>query len=609
MGLRVKLAASFWIVLVCAIAATSIACLDRALRVMASNLFASSELNVDETFEQIRDALSNSARDPARAIGNARGLKTAIESAHAFGEYVVYVRIVSADGRVILAAPAEPRGQLDPTALEIGVLKEAAASRMPLRLLPRLWKDHLYEVSAPIDLNGRPFGIIRVGLSTGLIAADVHRLAATIGIIAFAAIVLSTLAAGIVGTQMLRPVKELATGMERLTEGRGEVSLPFHGHDELATLAEKFNQLAARVWTERAQWETERGRLVGVFRAITDCVLLIDARGTLLFANPEAQSRLRLAANSEGKPLNILLGANHPLTQLVTPALSLGTEVHDVAIELGDNGADPTRALVSIFSMGQSHAPAGLLIMIRDLERMNELEAVVDYSSRLARLGGLLSGVAHQIRGPLNAMSAQLELLRQEAQNGDPVDNRIERLRFEMTRLDQTVDALMRFMRPQELKTEEVAVNDLVRQVGNTVAQPEIKVDYSLDENAGRIVADKALLFEALRNIVQNGVQAMPQGGVLGIRTSRNGGGYIDIAISDQGPGIASENRDRMFDLYFTTKKGGSGLGLPLALKAIDLHHGSLQIDSEPGSGTTVKIRLPAQQSLPVSATPGLLRA
>ncbi|MBV8451921.1 MAG: two-component system sensor histidine kinase AtoS, partial [Deltaproteobacteria bacterium] len=121
--------------------------------------------------------------------------------------------------------------------------------------------------------------------------------------------------------------------------------------------------------------------------------------------------------------------------------------------------------------------------------------------------------------------------------------------------------------------------------------KPDIRLEYDLDSSVLAITADRVLLAEALRNIVANAVEAMPQGGRLTIGTRRLPDGFVEINVGDEGAGI--EDTSQIFNLYYTTKKGGSGLGLPLALRAVDLHHGTIQVDSQPGAGTTVKIRLP----------------
>src|SRR5260370_219396 len=192
---------------------------------------------------------------------------------------------------------------------------------------------------------------------------------------------------------------------------------------QATTSAENVNPLSSQQKTARQKWEKGRGQFFNIFRSITDAVILLDAEGRVLSAKPGAQPRLKLPAGggADGKPLALLLGHEHPLARMVETSYAVGTEVHDVALELREDGAT-SRFLVSIFSLGRGPGPPGLLVIVRDLKPVQELESVVDYSGRLARLGGLISGVAHQIRNPPTPITFQLALLSQSTQRPEPLD-------------------------------------------------------------------------------------------------------------------------------------------------------------------------------------------
>jgi signal transduction histidine kinase len=151
-------------------------------------------------------------------------------------------------------------------------------------------------------------------------------------------------------------------------------------------------------------------------------------------------------------------------------------------------------------------------------------------------------------------------------------------------------------MRPDHLEYNELSLADLLTEAGAQVSSSIIKVDYQIDETLPTLDGDRSLLTEAFRNIFQNAAEAMPNGGTITVKASYRGGAFIDVRIADLGRGIEREQFGRVFDLYFTTKPGGTGLGLSLALRAIDLHHGTIEIDSEIGLGTTVSVRLPAER-------------
>jgi signal transduction histidine kinase len=593
MGLRTKIAAIFVPLLVLAVLAVSATELNHATRVMVDSLGDSGSMLVNQTFEQIRAALEHGQGDPAASLRQDRSLIAFLASSSAFGKGVVYARVVTLNGDLV----AGPGGEAvnAPSPRPFAELQQAAAQWSPLARIRPFWDDRVYEMSSPVEINQQPFALIKVGLSTALIAAEVHRAVANVLFIAVAAILMSLLGALLSGALLLAPVAAITAGVERLAAGRDTGSLFIRGRDELSALARKFNELSQRVRSDRVQWEDERGRFINIFRSIDDAVLLLDAEGIVRFSNDDAQGRLGLPAGglAQGKSLAALIGDRHPLVNMARTAKAAGTELRDVAIEEG-HGKDKSRLLVSIFPLGGDSARAGQLVIVRDLDPVQRLESVVDSSERLARLGGLFSGVAHQIRNPLNAITLELELLSQDARAARPVEDRVHAVREEMSRIDLVIEALLRFMRPGQLKIERVAVNDLIREVAKGVNDPLIEVRCDLDPAAALVKADRAVLMEALRNIVQNAIDAMPKGGALTMASALVDG-FVELAISDTGQGIAPEHLDNIFQLYFTTKEDGNGVGLPLALRAVDLHGGTLDVESKVNLGTSVRIRLPLE--------------
>lgn len=592
MGLRAKIAAIFVPLLVAAVLAVSATEINHAMRVMVDDLGDSGRVLVNQTFEQIRAALSSGRGDPLVTLRADRALAAFLASSNAFGKGVVYVRVETMGGELIAGAP--PTDGLKPRPFE--QLSQAAARWSPLARIRPLWGEHVYEISAPVEIDHQPFALIQVGLSTALIAAEVHRDVGNILIIAGVVIVMSLLGALFSGALLLAPVAAITAGFEQLVAGADTGSLEVRGRDELSALAQKFNQLSQRVRRDRVQWEDERGRFMSIFRSINDAVLLLDAEGLVRFSNEEAQGRLGLPAGglAQGKPLAALLGESHPLIRLVHTARAAATELRDVALEQG-RGKQKIPLLVSIFPLGRNPAHAAQLVIARDLNPVRQLESVVDYSGRLARLGELISGAAHQIRNPLNAITLELELLSQDARNSRPVEERVHAVREEMARIDQAIEALLRFMRPDQLRIERVAVNDLLTELAKGVNDPQVEVDFRPDSAAPFIKGDRAVLMEALRNLVQNALDAMPAGGRLTL-ASRLAEGGVELALSDTGQGIPPEHLDNIFRLYFTTKEDGNGVGLPLAVRAVDLHGGTLTVDSKVGAGTTVRIRLPLEE-------------
>jgi signal transduction histidine kinase len=588
MRLRQRLELTFLLLLVVPFVAVTILQVDRTINVMVSELDQTGNLLIGQIFEHVRTDLNTSQPDPVAALRGDSLLAALLRSSLAFGPAVVYAGLETLDGKTIAGSGSASAGEPS----DFGVLQREAASWWPSAPIAAVWGARTYEMSRVVSLGDKPLAVIKIGLSTALINNEArHSVNYTIAV-GVAGVLLALAAAMLVGKLLREPIAALISSAEAIAPAGDPLSVTASNGDELESVVEKFNQLAARIKTSRAQWETERGQFFNIFRSINDVVILLDAAGAVLFANAEAQERLGLPAGglAEGKPLKLLLGADHPLIRAIETAAATGIEPRDAALELSP-GQTAERLLVSLFALGHGPEPPGMLVVARDLKLMREIENVVEHSDRLIRLGSVISGVAHQLRNPLNAMSLQLELLSHDLDRNGNAARRVYALRDEIERLDRAVDALLRFMRPEQLKPASVPLNALLTEVANAVRKPEIRVECQLDPSVLGITADRALLAEALRNIVANAVDAMPNGGSLIISSQRMPDGSVEIRVVDQGAGI--EDTSRIFNLYYTTKKGGSGLGLPLALRAVDLHHGTIQVESQPGTGTTVRIRLP----------------
>jgi signal transduction histidine kinase len=599
MGFRGKLALVFASLLIVAVTAISALEFERTTRMMVSNLSDAGVSLANQIFEQMRVSLTQHHGDPIATLRADPAVASSLRSAQAFTKGVVYARIEGVDGSLIAGTPLGSPGDSIPIR-PFEELTGQVGGWFPVGQLRSLWGDRVYEISRPVQMSDRPFAVIKVGLSTALIDREVRGTLKGILTVALIGVILALIGGVIAGAFFLRPVAAIASGVEELATGGSDIRVSVAANDEFGSLAEKFNQLSRRIKNDRAQWETERGQFFNIFRSITDALLLLDARGHVLFANGEAQGKLGLPAGglADGRPVSLLLGKDHPLNRLIENAYVIGSEVRDIAMELG-RGATALRVLVSIFSLGQGPEPPGLLVIVRDLDPVQELENVVNYSGRLARLGGLISGVAHQIRNPLNAMNLQLELLNEEASQGKPVEARVMKVRNEITRLDEAISALLRFMRPEQLKLAQIELGDLLHEVGKEVERPGITIKFTLDAiAAAKVTADRALLGEALRNIAKNAVESMAEGGEIEFETQLSDDGFVEISIKDHGQGIPAEHLSHIFNLYYTTKEGGSGLGLSLALRAIDLHYGMMEVQSNPGAGTIVKIKLPAGDTL-----------
>jgi signal transduction histidine kinase len=232
-------------------------------------------------------------------------------------------------------------------------------------------------------------------------------------------------------------------------------------------------------------------------------------------------------------------------------------------------------------------------------ERANLLEDEVRIKERLAALGEMSAGIAHEIRNPLGAITGFTELL--DRQVTDPsAKESVREILQEAGNLNRIVTQFLTFVREPQLKMEPAdvaavvtgAVESVIAERGAEKGRTDIRVEMRLPDELPTVSVDTDLLKQALVNLIQNGVEAMPLGGTLTVRVEARAP-WLLIAISDSGQGISADGRRRLFNPFFTTKKGGTGLGLAITHRLIQAHGGRIEVDSQPGQGSCFTVWLP----------------
>ncbi len=236
-----------------------------------------------------------------------------------------------------------------------------------------------------------------------------------------------------------------------------------------------------------------------------------------------------------------------------------------------------------------------------DAGSRRQVEDQLTLARRLTAIGSLTGRVAHEIKNPLNSIALRLELLRSQIADEAPdAEPEIAVLSEEVTRLDRVVRTFLDFNRPLELSFEDLDLHALVaelcRFLSPEATQREITCEIDSENSPIIIRGDSGLLRQALLNIATNAIEAMERGGVLTFALRRTET-HCDLRIRDTGPGIPKENLERIFQLYFTTKVRGSGIGLAMTFRAIQLHGGVIEVFSEPGHGTEFRLQLPLSEA------------
>jgi signal transduction histidine kinase len=287
---------------------------------------------------------------------------------------------------------------------------------------------------------------------------------------------------------------------------------------------------------------------------------------------------------------------SRPLAELTEAAQRVAAG--DLGVQVKPTGADEIASLSRTFNE-----------MVERLREKRQIEERLHFAERSTALGRLASGVAHEIRNPLNLINLSIDHMRQRLGPAEPerradFDRILENMKSEISRLNRLVGDFLSFGKPMRLDPRPCAVAEVLRDVASLVEHKardqSIAISLVAEEGLPRIVADPELLKTCFLNLMINAVDAMPQGGLLGLVVRRlrgDGLDEIEIEVKDNGQGMTGEEIRSAFEPYFSTKDTGLGLGLALTQKIVSDHGGNIFIESEPGAGTSVRLRLPVRAS------------
>ena len=539
--------------------------------------------------EQVRTAIEDVLQtDP--------GLNTLLQSIVGYSPTIYDVMITDTHGRVLLHTNPDQMGKVLPERADFGEV-DGGGLRRQLEVV--FGKPGVYERRLTVTRNGQPFGSIRVGISTVFLRSQLQPKLKSALLFSGIAVLLSLLLAALLSNAALQPLEDISRRLDLASAGQLESAGGDTARDdEVGAVTTKIDLLGRQIRDAREVFSALKENLDQIMANLQDGILLFtrDARAVLVSASVESFL---------GRPRGQMLGAeiweifaqDSRVGSLVLDAYSLRQPLvrHEVQMEEG------RRLQVSLDFIEERGERIGTLLTLHDAESVRQIEDEIELSRRLAAIGRLTSGVAHEVKNPINAIVLHLEVLRGKLQQSDPDARRhMEVIGKEIQRLDRVVQTLVDFTRPVELRLADVDLRRLVEEVG-TLAFPEaerlgVRIVREIPGQSLRVKADADLVKQALLNVVLNGVQAMPQGGVLTLGAARVGAEF-EIYVCDQGPGIPPDLRDKVFNLYFTTKPAGSGIGLAMTYRVMQLHNGSVEFESYNGQGTVFRLRFPALEA------------
>jgi signal transduction histidine kinase len=593
LGLRGRQVAALGVAVLLVVAGSTIAHLASVARVALRGAVEEGELLARQLYHQSSRVIAESPQADPTLIQRDPGIRAMLEGIVGYSHTVVYAAIVDPTDRVLAHSNPKLDGELLPPQESLDQVKTWWTPRTVASLLQG---PHVYEAQVPMRLGDKPFGAVRVGVSTSLLRQELVRAALSsllLAIIALGVVVVVGLGAG---HMLLRWLKRFARGMERL--GRRQAgAVELTRDDELGALAARVNKLGDRV---------HAGQIGGILDSLEDAVIVLNARQQVVFCNEPAEALLGKWSDSAfAETSEPLQAPDHPLAPFVAELFQRGIERRNATVKVPFLDGQARELTVSSYRIPGGDRAGGAVLAIRDLDPVRAVQSLVTYSQKLAALGRLTSGVAHEVKNPLNAMRIHLELLKARLGGTNPAAREnLDVIAHEIQRLDRVVQGFLKFVRPEELNLAPVDVGALLSEVARLMtpeaerAGTRIAVDVAPE--LPPVSGDAGLLQQACTNLVTNAIQSMPDGGAVTLDAYRGTDGAIAVRVRDEGIGIPSDDLERIFRLYYTTKPQGSGIGLSMVYRIVQMHDGRIDVDSEVGRGTVMTMTLPvASRSSP----------
>lgn len=511
---------------------------------------------------------------------------------------ILEISIADENTRILVSSDPQRIGQLmqDRPPLE-SLLTLGPANRFITTLLRR----NEYQFRIPLGVPGttKPLFQIEVVVSTVLLQSALTPHMISVATVSALAVLVAVIISLIAGNMALAPLKQVGRALDELAQGTpAALPDPTTSTKEFAVVQSKLNLLGEQF--RGAQQLIEK---------LEETILLFDRDENLILAGEPAQRLLGISrADLRGKTMGELFPVVTELGSALRNAIHLQLPFENRAFQW-DRKGNAMRLLVNI-QLLPGATPSdrtGALVTIRDAEGRKQVQSQLDLSERLTAIGRLTGGVAHEIKNPLNAIALRLEVLRAKVLDTAPeAGEEIDIIASEVMRLDRVVKTFLDFTRPVTLTLADVDLVDLVKEIVTFVRPEAERLHVSINDvfEPGSYVmhADRDLLKQAMLNVLMNGIEAMePQGGgSMRVKVERSftssSGNQCIVSFSDSGPGIPQESRDRIFQLYFSTKKKGSGIGLAMAFRVTQLHGGKIEFTSETGKGTTFLFLLPLRR-------------
>jgi two-component system sensor histidine kinase AtoS len=521
-------------------------------------------------------------------------------------EDIVYVIVHDKENKV---AAYSQHDEKQGTVLTDEVSQRAVITKEPLaQSTLSEAKIRYLDISIPVYIKESPekWGTVRVGLSLERMHGQILRTRLNLLLLGIFAIGLGILGSIFFARRITRPISGLVKTTILAAQGDLEQVIDIHTRDEIEELGKNFNHMIQQIRLHRNALENRLLEITSlkaytdnILSSMTNGLITIDLEGKVITLNETAEQILGKGRNEMvGSPLEETLGDDLPLYRMMSETLRHGKGIFHSEMELKKEEAELwLTASTSLLTDGEGKK-IGALCIFQDITEIKALEEKLRQADRLAALGTVSAGLAHEIKNPLSAIKTFVQLLPKKFESPSFMEKFNITVPREIDRINLLVEDLLELTRRRIRPMVNLDVNLLILQVidlhGEEMAKRQILFEDHLDRTIPQIQGDSEKLYRAFSNMVINSIQAMPNGGRLVISSGPDQvSSMVKINFRDTGVGMDEETTKNLFNPFFTTKEKGAGLGMALSQKIIEDHRGTIEVMSGKGVGTTFVIYLP----------------
>jgi len=466
----------------------------------------------------------------------------------------------------------------------------------------------LLDISIPVYIkeSEEKWGTVRIGLSLERMHEQISKTRLNLLLLGLFTIVLGNLGSIFFARRITKPISKLVGTTISAAQGDLHQVIDIRTGDEIEELGRNFNFMMEQIRLHRNELE-DRLQEITSLKAYTDHVLAsmtnglvtIDLEKKIVTVNEMAERIIgRGKEGIAGFSMEQVLGKQHPLYKILMETLTEEKGISHIEVELKKDGESLWLIAGTSLLIGGEGKTIGALAIFQDITQIKTLEEKLRQADRLAALGTLSAGLAHEIKNPLSAIKTFVQLLPQKVGNPSFMEKFNITVPREVDRINHLVEDLLELTRKRVRSLVDLKVDSLIHQVidlhGEELKRRQIAFQDHLNKTILPVHGDAETLYRAFSNLIINAIQAMPYGGTLSISSKLDSSSTsLEITFRDTGIGMDETTAKNIFNPFFTTKDKGAGLGLALTRKIIEDHRGTIEVVSEKGMGTTFTVHLP----------------